>query len=248
MAEEEQQQEVEGPQQFVMHLRGLPWSATEQEIMDFLELTADNVESVTIQMNDRGKPSGEGYVVCTDQEAAEKALTKHKETMPGTNRYVEIFKSSTQAMVAGGGTGGKGQWDGVIKMRGMPFGATSEDIKAFFAGLEWLEEGITIPLDGAGKCQGEAFVQFEDYSNANAALERNKQEIQGRYIELFKSNNSELRQCIIKNLKLVHGGPQSGGGMGGGMGGGNTWGGLNIGGGGGRGGRGGFGGGRPAPY
>jgi len=215
---------------FVMHLRGLPWSCTEEQVVSFLELSPENLIEVNLQQNDRGQPNGEAYVVCNDQASAEHALSKHRETMPDTNRYVEIFKSSDSAMQAGTGSGGKGQWDGVIKCKGIPFQCTEEDIANFFSGLKWLENGITLPQDGSGQCIGEAYVQFEDYNNANMALERNKQEINGRWVDVSKSNNNDLRKAIILGMKKACGmntqvqpqmQQQNGNG--------NTWGGLNLG-------------------
>merc|ERR1711881_720408 len=248
-----------------MHLRGLRWEATEENIQTFLELSHEHISEITIMKNAQGKNNGDAYVVCNEQGAAENALTKHKQCMEGSTRYVEVFKSSDAAMQAGAGVSGKGQWDGVVKLRGFQYSSTEDDVKQFLTGLMWMDGGITIPLNERGQCAGEAYVQFEDYSNANSCMERNRNEVNGRYIECFKSSNNDMRIAIIKSMKAKFGTVQPMGmqqqmmpqqawgglnmGPGGNMGGGpmGGFGGMKqeVGGFGGN--RGGFGG-RPGPY
>ena len=215
----------------VVHLRGLPWDATDASIGEFLEITPAQVHQIKICTNEQGKPSGEGYVVVTDEATLEQCMTKHKQTMAGTNRYIEIFKSSEQAMIAGEGVGGKGQWDGVVKVKNVPATATEDSVAGFFTGLEWMDGGITVPKNEKDECMGEAFVQFLDYTNANQALHIQGQ-IEGVDVETCKSSNAEIRTGLINALKAQYGVAgqqmsqqnnqfQQG----------NTWGGLNIGGG-----------------
>jgi len=222
----------------VIHMRGLPWEADNASIGEFLEITPDDVEEIRISKAENGKPSGEGYVVIKTEAIAEKAMQKHKQTMAGTNRYIELFRSSEQAMNAGGGMGGKGQWDGVVKLTNVPMTATVDQISNIFEGLEWMDNGITLPMGMNNQCIGEAFVQFLDYTNANASLTRNA-EINGQFLTISKSNNAELRQGLIKGLKVQYGLPPvvpnlAGGDAGNGFGNfansSGTWGGLNIGG------------------
>jgi len=52
----------------VVHLRGLPWDATDASIGEFLEITPEQVSAIKICTNEAGKPSGEGYVVVTDAQ------------------------------------------------------------------------------------------------------------------------------------------------------------------------------------
>jgi len=193
---------------FILHLRGLPWEADESQIQTFLEIADDHIESIQIMKNSSGKNNGDAYLVCTDEDSAVNALSKHKNVMEGYTRYVEVFKSSEAAMSAGSGATGKGVWDGVVKMRGFTYDHSEEDIKNFCYGLTWMENGITIPLNQRGQCAGEAFIQFEDYENANQALAKNKQELGGRYIECYKSSNNEMRIAIIKSMKAKFGMPQ----------------------------------------
>jgi len=184
---------------YVMRLRGLPYSATEQEIAQFLEIPQEQVVQVLITQNERGQPSGQAYVVTNDQGAAENALNKNKMCMPGSNRYIEIFKSNEGEMNSKRPEPGvSGNWDGVIRLRGLPYRATLESIKEFFAGYDIMDAGVFITKNENGECAGDAYIQMLNYRSAAGAKERNKQEMGGRYIEIFNSSNTEMRAAMIK--------------------------------------------------
>lgn len=184
---------------YVMRLRGLPYSASEQEIASFLEIQAEHVVQIKIDMNEQGRPSGQAYVVCSDQGAAEGAIGKNKQCMPGSSRYIEIFKSNEGEMNTRRPTqGAPGNWDGVIRLRGLPYRANIDSIKEFFAGYQMMEETIYICTNENGECSGDAYVQMLNYTSADGCKERNKQEMGGRYIEIFNSSNSEMRGAMIK--------------------------------------------------
>jgi hypothetical protein len=78
-----------------------------------------------------------------------------------------------QPVVAGPGSAS-------LKMRGLPYGATIDDICTFFAGYGILRETISIGPPG------QASVRFTSVQEAaRAYAERNQQYIGQRYIELF---------------------------------------------------------------
>jgi len=132
------------------------------------------------------------------------AVRKHKQTMDGYNRYVEIFETGKGGRDHGNSLalrGRKGNWDGVLKLRGAPYSTTPEQINEFFEGLNIAPNGITIVLSDRGDCAGEAFVQFMDYSSAEKALTKDRQDLGGRYIELFRANNNERRRSVIENRR-----------------------------------------------
>jgi len=232
--------------EYVCHLRGLPWSASQTEIVSFLDINPEHISNVDITTNDRGKPSGEAFVTITDQGSAETALNKHKETFPGSSRWIEVIKSSQDRRKAQSANQGKsGSWDGVVRLRGLPFESGPNEVRNFFDGLNYINESLFCPRNERGST-GDAYVQFEDYTSANAALDKNKQLIGGRYIEVFKSNNNEMRKAMIQEIKNNAPPPNFGGNMGNNMGG--NWGGLNLGGGGGGPMRGNNQNNRPGPY
>ncbi len=71
-----------------------------------------------------------------------------------------------------------------VKMRGIPFKCTEKDIIGFFSPIKITD--IRIPLNDKNKAKGTAYVDFEDEEGVLEAMKRNKQNIKGRYIELFR--------------------------------------------------------------
>lgn len=82
--------------------------------------------------------------------------------------------------------------DGVVRLRGLPFTCTEVDIAKFFSGLDIVENGITIVADNRRRNIGEAFVQFSSQEAANEALQRDREVIGNRYIEVFPSRREEI--------------------------------------------------------
>ncbi|XP_038599436.1 heterogeneous nuclear ribonucleoprotein H3 isoform X3 [Ornithorhynchus anatinus] len=83
--------------------------------------------------------------------------------------------------------------DGTVRLRGLPFGCSKEEIVQFFTGLEIVPNGITLTMDYQGRSTGEAFVQFASKEIAENALGKHKERIGHRYIEIFKSSRSEIK-------------------------------------------------------
>ncbi|XP_072964568.1 uncharacterized protein [Typha angustifolia] len=78
----------------VLKLRGLPYSATQSDIIEFFgdfELSEDNVH---IACRPDGKATGEAYVEFPSAEIAKKAMCKDKMTIGA--RYVELFPSTPE--------------------------------------------------------------------------------------------------------------------------------------------------------
>jgi len=162
---------------FAVRLRGLPWSATKQEICEFLENRPDE-SSVIICLGRDGRPSGEALVGLYDSDSFELAKSKHKENLG--RRYVEVYESSTAEYMNcsydndDGDASGFSGYEFIVKMRGMPFSATDHDIRDFFDGCSISPGGIVICLGQNGSANGEALVQFDDKESADQALERHK--------------------------------------------------------------------------
>jgi len=217
----------------IVQLKGLPFKASIQEITDFLDLQKDEeFESINLIKRSDGKLTGEAYVICLDEKSKEKALEKNKMTMKGYQRPIEVYASSMEMVQnrvesnghrnyangnANSGSNFQGNnhhtasakdvWDGIIRMRGLPYESTLKDVEQFFTGIPFMEGGISFPLNAKGNSTGQAYIQFETYTAANEGLMRNKQSIGGRYIELFKSCNDELRKALIDEALLATRGP-----------------------------------------
>jgi len=86
---------------------------------------------------------------------------------------------------------------GTIKMRGLPFKAKEQHIKDFFAPLRIVD--IRIIKNAQGKPAGCAFVDFGNEKDIKEALKRDRDCIEGRYIELFRDKGEQsLNQEIDK--------------------------------------------------
>ncbi len=75
----------------------------------------------------------------------------------------------------------------VVKLRGLPWQASTKDIEAFFAPKSLVPKRVVMSLTPAGRPSGHAFVEFDGVAEAAASLELNKQILGGRYIEVFPS-------------------------------------------------------------
>jgi len=78
---------------------------------------------------------------------------------------------------------------GTIKMRGLPFKAKEQHIKDFFAPLRIVD--IRIIKNAKGKPAGCAFVDFGNDKDIKEALKRDRDCIEGRYIELFRDKGEQ---------------------------------------------------------
>ena len=85
---------------------------------------------------------------------------------------------------------------GTIKMRGLPFKVKEKHIKDFFAPLRLLD--IRMIENKEGKPTGCAFVDFGSENDIKEALKRDRDCIQGRYIELFRDKEKHLRHIVVK--------------------------------------------------
>lgn len=119
-----------------VRLRGLPWAATAAEIVQLLhDVKLKNGEdSVHFSFGHDGRASGEAFVEVCSSEDVGKALAHNRDHLGG--RYIEIFRASRAQLdwecrvaerVVGEG--------GVVRLRGLPFGCTEQEVRLFFTGL-----------------------------------------------------------------------------------------------------------------
>lgn len=74
-----------------------------------------------------------------------------------------------------------------IKMRGLPYNAGQREIMEFFEGYNILPNGIHVVMGATDRPTGEAFVEFVSSEETQRAMERHRQNIGSRYIELFRA-------------------------------------------------------------
>ncbi|KAM9129736.1 heterogeneous nuclear ribonucleoprotein H isoform 7-T8 [Pangshura tecta] len=198
---------TEGGEGYVVKVRGLPWSCSAEEVQRFFsECKIQNGASgIRFIYTREGRPSGEAFVELETEDDVKLALKKDRETMG--HRYVEVFKSNNVEMdwvlKHTGPNSPDTANDGFVRLRGLPFGCSKEEIVQFFSGLEIVPNGITLPVDFQGRSTGEAFVQFASQEIAEKALKKHKERIGHRYIEIFKSSRAEVRTHYDPPRKLL---------------------------------------------
>ncbi|KAF8644181.1 hypothetical protein HU200_066529 [Digitaria exilis] len=90
---------------------------------------------------------------------------------------------------------GSMEYTEVLKLRGLPYSATTEDIIKFFLEYELTEENVHIAYRSDGKATGEAFVEFPTAEVAKTAMCKDKMTIGTRYVELFPSTPEEASRA-----------------------------------------------------
>jgi len=192
-------------------LRGIPFDAHENDIGAFVAC-----EVVDILMCRRhGRMTGEAFVVFPGKFQAQMALSKNGANMG--RRYIEIFPANKfeyynavcLTMEKGGdlrgGTpaGESGEpavieHTGFLKMRGLPFEATVQEIVDWF-GHDKVAPKVTVEVENvvlctnfSGKPSGNAYVKFEDADAAKAAYAMHRENFGRRYVELFAATAEEF--------------------------------------------------------
>jgi len=173
-------------------MRGLPYSASDEQIADFFSGLRIAPNGVSIGRDAGGRPSGEAHVeFCSDNDAqAAMAFNRQRMSAPGGgSRYIELFRTKQlssgargrsaaagDAAVAASGGGADS-----LRLRGMPFHSTEADVSSFFKGYSIAAGGIKLGPQG-----GHGHVRFASVEEARRALvSLNHSYMGNRYIELF---------------------------------------------------------------
>jgi len=195
-----------GPR-FVARLRGLPWGCTKEQIVEFFE--GIELEECHIIMNPDGRASGEGIVEVGSEKDLKQVLSKNKENIG--SRYIEVRKSTASDIdwalqrvgamgvmaIGGGGLGIENPDNSVVRMRGLPWSATEEEIEEFMKKVDVKAARVHIIREaGVGRPSGIAYVEVASADDATKALTLDRESIGSRYIEMYKSTQMELKGSL----------------------------------------------------
>ena len=86
----------------------------------------------------------------------------------------------------GGAMGGQKMSPGTLRMRGIPFRSTVEDVLRFFAGFQIVPGGVVLGQRD-GRASGDCYVTFNNPAEAQRAMVMNNKHMGTRYIELFSA-------------------------------------------------------------
>mmetsp|Transcript_24062 Transcript_24062/g.39277 ORF Transcript_24062/g.39277 Transcript_24062/m.39277 type:complete len:295 (+) Transcript_24062:489-1373(+) len=91
-----------------------------------------------------------------------------------------------------------GEHTGYLRMRGLPFSASREDIYRFFEDYNPIAESIVLTYRSDGRATGEAYVAFDSPDDSRRAMELHRKTMGTRYIELFLSNKEEHGRALAR--------------------------------------------------
>lgn len=197
-----------------IRMRGLPFGSREAEVIEFLRGIRVYNEDIVFLYDYEGKFTGEAYVQLHNEADFKEAISFNLSDLG--SRYIEVFETNENEMAKAKASQFPEKremkleqdpaWShllqdsvGIIKMRGLPYSCTEEDIKEFFKGFPIVQDGIKRAVHG-GRPSGECFVVFEAKDSAFSALGLNMEKIGNRFIELFNSNVRELEIYLNHNF------------------------------------------------
>ncbi|XP_030639288.1 epithelial splicing regulatory protein 1 isoform X2 [Chanos chanos] len=188
----------------VIRARGLPWQSSDQDIARFFRGLNIAKGGAALCLNAQGRRNGEALVRFESEEHRDLALQRHKHHM-GT-RYIEVYKATGEDFlkIAGGTSNEVAHFlsrenQVIVRMRGLPFTATAEQVLQFFSPTCPVtdgSDGILFVRFPDGRPTGDAFVLFSCEEHAQNALKKHKDTLGKRYIELFKSTAAEVQQVL----------------------------------------------------
>ncbi|KAI3451363.1 hypothetical protein Pfo_008028 [Paulownia fortunei] len=117
--------------------------------------------------------------------------------MMESNPYLAVTSSSSSYQTYGYGSRYQPSAFPVVHLRGLPFNCTDVDIFKFFAGLDIVDVFL---VNRDGRFSGEAFVLFAGPMQAELALQRNRQNMGRRYVEVFRCKKQEYYNAIAAEV------------------------------------------------
>lgn len=169
-------------------LRGLPYKATAADVLRFFKDV--DVLGGREGVHLHARTMGTCFVDINKED-----LTKAKEynlKEMGT-RYIEILEEKDFKRMFPGYTTPAPQEKGtLVKLKGLPFGCTKQDIATFFSGFEIAPHGIMKPVKRHASLTGEAYVKFASKEIAEKALSRHNEYMGSRYINVYPTDALEV--------------------------------------------------------
>ncbi|CAK9187007.1 unnamed protein product [Ilex paraguariensis] len=113
--------------------------------------------------------------------------------MMESNPYFAVSSGSTGYQSHGYGSRFVSSAFPVVRLRGLPFNCTDIDIFKFFTGLDIVD---VLLANKNGRFSGEAFVVFAGPMQAEIALQRDRQNMGRRYVEVFRCKKQDYYHAV----------------------------------------------------
>ncbi|XP_077419265.1 epithelial splicing regulatory protein 2 isoform X3 [Vanacampus margaritifer] len=212
--------------QVIVRMRGLPFTATAQEVLDFLgpeSPVTDGTEGLLFVKYPDGRPTGDAFVLFSCDEYAQNALKKHRQILG--KRYIELFRSTAaevqQVLTRYLSTPlisslpaspivpvfaaqpflptGSNTRD-CVRLRGLPYTAGIEDILEFMGEhtADIKPHGVHMVLNQQGRPSGDAFIQMKYPEKAFMVSQKcHKKTMKDRYVEVFQCSTEEMSIVLM---------------------------------------------------
>uniref|UniRef100_A0A6T8QA73 RRM domain-containing protein n=1 Tax=Chlamydomonas leiostraca TaxID=1034604 RepID=A0A6T8QA73_9CHLO len=170
----------------VVKIKSLPFDANQLDIIQFFDGFKLKPNGVQLVVRSDNKPTGEAFVDFESSEEAARAIREKDHKVFSEkfgDRYVRLIQVSRKEMQAtlalrfGG--------EGILKMKGIPFKATANDVRKFFQAYKIKPDGISFIMHADGRPTGMAFIEFETPQEAVRAMEKDRAKFGPEYGERF---------------------------------------------------------------
>lgn len=183
----------------VVRLHGLPYLITEESIRKFFsdfELATEN----PILHFSEGLHRGTGFVRLRRAEDVDEAVRRLHRQHIDLNRYVELSVSSEEDRQKILEEQEQGCKLHVVRLRGLPFTSTEEDVREFMKSVRGVER-VDICRDVEGRNSGDAFIQLSTEDDVEEAKQLHMKGMGTRYIEVLHSTVYD-RDAILRAASL----------------------------------------------
>ncbi|KAF4798036.1 Epithelial splicing regulatory protein 1 [Turdus rufiventris] len=209
--------------QVIVRMRGLPFNVTTEEVLTFFGQhcpVTGGKEGVLFVTYPDSRPTGDAFVLFACEEYAQNALKKHKDLLG--KRYIELFRSTAaevqQVLNRYSSTPliplptppilpvlpqqfvPPTNIRDCIRLRGLPYAATIEDILEFLGefSTDIRTHGVHMVLNHQGRPSGDAFIQMKSADRAFLAAQKcHKKTMKDRYVEVFQCSAEEMNFVLM---------------------------------------------------
>eukprot|EP01062_Namystynia_karyoxenos_P032814 TRINITY_DN2416_c1_g1_i1.p2 TRINITY_DN2416_c1_g1~~TRINITY_DN2416_c1_g1_i1.p2 ORF type:complete len:444 (+),score=178.99 TRINITY_DN2416_c1_g1_i1:95-1426(+) len=215
------------PKYFILKMKGLPFKVRPDEIKAFFQWSSIEIvhRSFVMEKNEEGRSTGVGFVILSTREDLDKAMAElngqELETNDGQKRTCRLYKSNKGEYMRAGGSDPEGELGGggtdgwPIKLRGMPFRATFDEVAEFF---RWADPTIEIipgstvfEKNAEMKKTGVGYVLVNSREEVDRAVEQlDKQPLTtgGRYVFVNRGRMSDYKAAKNPDFAAMEGDAQ----------------------------------------
>ncbi|XP_044046581.1 epithelial splicing regulatory protein 2 isoform X4 [Siniperca chuatsi] len=212
--------------QVIIRMRGLPFTATPQEVLSFLgpeSPVTDDAEGLLFVKYPDGRPTGDAFVLFSCEEYAQNALKKHKQILG--KRYIELFRSTAAevqqvlnrymstplistlppspivpvpVLATPPYLPAASSTRDCVRLRGLPYTAGIEDILEFMGEhtVDIKPHGVHMVLNQQGRPSGDAFIQMKSSDKAFMVAQK-------CHKKTMKDRYVEVFQCSTEEMSIV---------------------------------------------